>query len=115
MVPNGRELTVTLLFEIDDPQQRQKILSSLGGVEDKIYLEVGGKKIKAVPEGDVERTNEAGKASAVHFFHFPFSSEDVAAFRNPEVTVTFVIDHPNYGHMARLSQAMRQELANDFA
>ena len=114
MVPNGRELTATLLFEIEDPQQRHKILSSLGGVEDQIYLQVGERRLKAIPEGDVERTNEAGKASAVHFFHFPFSDADIAAFRDPKTPVVFVIDHANYGHMARLPDEMRRELANDF-
>lgn len=115
MIPNGRELTATLLFEIDDPRQRHKLLSSLGGVEDDIYLQVGERRIKAVPEGDVERTNQAGKTSAVHFFHFPFTDSDIAAFRDPKTPVVFVIDHASYGHMARLSDEVRRELANDFA
>lgn len=114
MIPNGRELTATVLFEIEDAGQRAKILSTLGGVEDYIYLDVGGSRIKAVPEGDVERTNEAGKASAVHFFHFPFSDADIARFRDMNAPAFFVIEHPNYGHMAKLPPAVRAELSKDF-
>jgi hypothetical protein len=114
MVPNGRELTATVLIEIEDAQRRTQILSTLGGIEDAMYLDVAGHKIKAVPESDVERTNDAGKTSAVHFFHFPFTDEDIAHFRDMNQSVTFVIEHPNYGHMARMPQTVREELSKDF-
>lgn len=114
MIPNGRELTATVLFEIEDAERRASVLATLGGVEDCIYLDVAGHKIKAVPEGDVERTNEAGKTSAVHFFHFPFTNDDVTRFRDMSLPAIFVIEHPNYGHMAKLPQDVREELSKDF-
>src|SRR3546814_141352 len=36
MIPKGQELTATLMFEIDDRRTRQRVLGSLGGVEDHI-------------------------------------------------------------------------------
>lgn len=115
MIPNGHELTASLFFEVDDPVKRAAFLSRLGGVEDHIFLQVGNDRIGAVPEGDVERTNEAGKASAVHFLHFPMTTAQIAAWRSGEGNVLVGIDHPNYGHIALITAEVRSELARDFA
>ena len=60
------------MFEIDNPLTRKKVLSSLGNVENKTYIKVNGNKIFAVPENDVDRTDNSGKTSSVHFLHFKF-------------------------------------------
>lgn len=114
MIPNGRELTATLMFEIDDPKLRESILGRLGGVEKHIYLHVGESRINAVPEGDVERSREDGKASSVHFLHFSFTGQQIADWKSGKGGVIFGIDHPNYGHMAIIGPEMREELARDF-
>ena len=53
LVPKGGELVATLMFEIDDPDRRAKILRSLGGVEEHLYVQVGDVKAYARPEQDV--------------------------------------------------------------
>lgn len=114
MVPNGSELTATIMFEVEDPQRRHDLLIRLGGVENCFVLKIGDAVVKAVPEGDVERTREEdGKASSVHFVHFPLTAAQIAAFRDPGVSVHAVIDHPEYGHTARLTPAVKAELARD--
>lgn len=115
MIPDGRELTATLMFEIDDPRIRDRILRGLGGVEDHIAITLGEDRIAAVPEGDVARTRSDGKASSVHFLHFPFTDDQVASWKAGEAQATFRIDHPNYGHIALIGPDVRRELANDFA
>ncbi|MBC8268651.1 MAG: DUF3501 family protein [Rhodospirillaceae bacterium] len=114
MVPNGRELVVTLMFEVDDPDRRATLLNGLGGVEETVSIEVGGDVIKGVAEDDIDRTTADGKASAIQFLHFPFTDEQVAGFKNPENRVVIVIDHEKYGHMAVMPTAMREALAQDF-
>jgi Protein of unknown function (DUF3501) len=114
MIPQGSELTATLMFEIDDERVRKRVLNSVGGIEEHIYIGVGVHKIYAVPEQDVDRTNEAGKASSVHFLHFPFTDEQIAIFNDDSVQVTFCMDHPNYGHMAIIQPEVKVELARDF-
>lgn len=42
MIPNGSELTCTLMFEIDEPGLRARVLGQLGGLEDHIYLSIDG-------------------------------------------------------------------------
>jgi hypothetical protein len=114
LVPKGRELVATVMFEIDDPVRRAALLARLGGVEETVFMRVGGETIKGVPEADVDRTSAAGKASSVQFIHFPFSDEQVEMFRKSGAEVVAGFTHPEYGHMAVLPEAVRAALAKDF-
>jgi hypothetical protein len=119
LIPQGRELIATMMLEIDDPARREKVLKRLGGIEGHVFFEIQGPggswRIQGEPTDDTERTTPDGKTSSVHFFHFRFSDDDVAAFRDPKRTVILGLDHPNYGHMAVVSLASREALARDFA
>ena len=114
MVPNGRELVVTLMFEIDDPVRRATLLNGLGGVEITLSITIGDDIIKGVPEDDIDRTTAEGKASSIQFLHFPFSDEQVSGFRDTSNKVVIGINHKKYGHMAIVPPAMREALAMDF-
>ena len=115
LIPQGSELVATVMFEIDDPVRRANTLARLGGVEDCFFLQVGGERASGVPEGDIERTREDGKASSVHFLRFALSEAQVAVFRDPKTTIMIGCDHPAYTHLAGLSPATRAELSRDFA
>lgn len=114
MVPNGRELVVTLMFEVDDPERRAALLNGLGGVEETLSIEIGGDVIRGIAEADIDRTTADGKASAIQFLHFPFRDGQVAEFKNPENRIVIAINHEKYGHMAVMPEPMRQALARDF-
>ncbi|MCH8237073.1 MAG: DUF3501 family protein [Proteobacteria bacterium] len=114
LVPNGRELVATLMFEIDEPVRRAEFLAGLGGVEETVTLAFEGETIKAVAEQDVDRTTAEGKASAIQFLHFPFTDAQAEKFRRPGAQVTLGIGHAKYGHMAVLPEAARSVLAQDF-
>lgn len=115
LIPNGRELVATLMFEIDDPARRAAVLAELGGVENMVTLRIGAASVRARPEGDIERTNEEGKTSAVHFLRFSFTPAAIAAFRDESQPALLAIEHPRYGHMAALPLETRRALAADFA
>lgn len=115
MIPNGDELTCTLMFEVEDPARRDVLLNKLGGVIDHIHFQIDGEKIGATPEQDVDRESASGKASAVLFLHFAFTQDQTAKFRNTANQILFQIDHPAYGHAAIIGGEMRAELARDFA
>ena len=115
LIPRGSELVATVMFEIDDPLRRARVLGSLGGVERHAFLRVGGDTIRGVPEDDQERTRDDGKASSVQFIRFPFTAAQVAAFRGGAGDVVVGFDHANYGHMAVMPPATRAALAEDFA
>ncbi len=114
LVPNGSELVATFMIEIDDPVRRARVLAQLGGIEETAFLKVGGETIRAIAEQDQDRTSEEGKASSVQFVHFPFSPAQIASFSQPGAEVVLGLSHPNYGHMAVLSEPVRAELAGDF-
>ena len=73
LVPNGKELIATVMFEIDNPILRAEFLGKVGGIENLIYLKINSEKIIAKPENDVDRTSAEGKASSVQFVHFDFN------------------------------------------
>lgn len=114
LIPNGADLVATLMFEIDQPERRQRVLAGLGGVEETVTMSFAGETITAVPEGDVARSTAEGRASSVHFLHFPFTREQAAKFRAPGAKVVVGIGHPGYGHMAAMPEAVRQALMHDF-
>ena len=113
LIPKGRELVATVMFEIDDPVRRKLLLSKLGGIEETAFLKIDGETVTGRPEEDVDRTSAEGKASSVQFIHFPLSAEQAAAFKREGAEVTLGFGHPHYGHMAVLPEATRAALAED--
>lgn len=113
LIPNGSELVATFMIEIDDPIRRDFMLRKLGYIEDKIYLSVGGEKIYAVPEQEVERTTEDGKTSAIHFLHFPMTETQKANFKDMQVEALIGIEHGEYGHLAMIAGDTRTALISD--
>jgi hypothetical protein len=115
LIPQGSELVATVMFEIDDPLRRARVLASLGGIEHKAFLRLGDAIVRGIAEEDQERSREDGKASSVQFIRFPFTAAQIAAFRGGAGDVILGFDHPDYGHMAVMPAAVRQALAQDFA
>ena len=114
LVPNGKELTATLMFEIDNPVSRATFLGKVGGIEEKVYMKVNGELIKAVPEEDVDRTSAEGKASSVQFIHFKFNDEQIKKFKSNSSLIEVGIDHDEYSHSTKLNDATVKSLSADF-
>ena len=114
LVPNGRELTATLMFEIDNPVSRAAFLGKVGGIEEKVFMKVDGDLIKAVPEEDVDRTSSEGKASSVQFIHFKFNEQQIEKFKSNSSDIMLGIDHVEYSHTTKLSDVVIKSLLADF-
>ena len=114
LIPKGKELIATLMFEIDNPVLRSEFLGKVGGIEEKIYIQLLDEKIKAKPETDVDRTSAEGKASSVQFIHFLFSSEQIKKFKNFNTEVIISIEHALYNHSVILSENIKKSLIKDF-
>lgn len=114
MIPQGNELTATVMFEVTDVARRVDILRTLGGVDEKLFLQVAGERIySTVNEDDIERTTADGKTSSVHFIRFQMNAAQAEAFKDKSVEVMVGCDHENYGHMSAISGAAREELIKD--
>ena len=115
LVPNGKELTATLMFEIDNPVSRATFLGKVGGIEDKVFMRVENDIIKAVPEEDVDRTSDEGKASSVQFIHFKFNESQIDKFKNNNHSIEIGIDHKDYSHTTKLTKDTIKSLTADFS
>ena len=115
LIPNGKELTATLMFEIDNPVSRSVFLSKVGGIEEKVFIKINGETIKAIPEEDVDRTSAEGKASSVQFIHFKFNDEQIQKFKSNGAEVEIGIDHKEYSHTTKLNAANLSSLSADFS
>tara|TARA_B110000438_G_C15791348_1_gene640830 strand:- start:1301 stop:1900 length:600 start_codon:yes stop_codon:yes gene_type:complete len=114
LIPKGKELVATLMFEIDDPTLRADFLGKVGGIEKKVYIQIEKEKISAIPEMDVDRTSEEGKASSVQFLHFKFSDEQIKKFKELKSEIVLSIDHSLYNHSKAIPQITMKSLLEDF-
>ncbi len=115
LIPNGKELTATLMFEIDNPISRAAFLGKVGGIEEMVFMKLNGETIKAVPEEDVDRTSAEGKASSVQFIHFNFTDEQIQKFKSSDVNIELGMDHKEYSHTTKLSKENIASLSEDFS
>jgi hypothetical protein len=115
LIPQGAELIATMMLEIEDADRRHKTLLGLGGIEETVFLDIGGDVIHATPTEYDDRTTPDGKTSSVHWLRFKLTPEQIARFRDSDDKVILGIAHKNYGHMAVLSADARAALSKDFA
>lgn len=120
LVPNGRNIVFTLMFEIDKKPLREQILSQLEHVEETVQLRfakvAGGQWTVSASStsGDAIARTSDGRTSAVHFLSFVMSKEQAADFKAApaaEVAVT----HDNYGHSVKIQAELMKELKEELA
>jgi len=113
LIPNGKELIATLMFEIDNPVSRAAFLGKVGGIEEKVFMKIDGEKIKAIPEEDVDRTSADGKASSVQFVHFKLNDKQINRFKSGLLDAELGIDHKEYSHTTKLTDINVKSLSAD--
>ncbi len=64
MIPNGSELSATVMIEIEDAERRHAALSRLGGIEHKMFLSIAGETARGLADPTRENTSPEGKASS---------------------------------------------------
>ena len=114
LIPNGKELVSTLMFEIDNPVIRATFLGKLGGVEENVFIKIDNDIIYGKPEIDVDRTSAEGKASSVQFIHFEFDQNQISKFKGNNVSIELGIDHKEYSHSTKLPVSTIKALSSDF-
>ena len=114
LVPKGKELVATLMFEIDNPLSRAEFLNKVGGIEEKVFIKIGNEKINSSPEQDVDRTSSEGKASSVQFIHFNFSDNQIGKFKDLSNDIFLGIEHNLYNHITKISEETKKALISDF-
>ena len=113
LIPQGDELIATMMLEIEDADRRHATLLTLGGIEECVFMDIGGEKIRATPTEYDDRTTPDGKTSSVHWLRFKLTPAQIARFIRDRVVLG--VEHKNYGHMAVLGGETKAALAKDFA
>lgn len=115
LIPQGEELIATLMLEIEDGNRRNATLLTLGGIEEAVFLEIGGDVIRATPTEYDDRTTPDGKTSSVHWLRFRLTADQIVHFKNGIERVVLGVSHKHYGHMAVLGEEARAALVKDFS
>jgi hypothetical protein len=115
LIPDGNNWKCTMLIQYNDVDERKRRLAQLIGVEDKVWVQVGGEdKSFAICDEDMDRTTE-DKTSAVHFMRYPLTPAQVAAAQQGAV-ITIGVDHPGFPCEPEvLGEAVRLALVADLA
>src|SRR3990170_6479859 len=109
LVPDGRNFKATMMLEYPDPEERQRWLAKLIGIEDKVWIQVRGfDRVWAIADEDLERENEQ-KTSAVHFLRLELSDAMARALKSG-AGVSIGIDHPHYRTHLDVPVAVREAL-----
>jgi hypothetical protein len=115
LIPDGSNWKATMLIQYPDVEQRQQELKRLIGIEELVWLQVGGfDKVYAIADEDLERDN-AEKTSAVHFLRFELDSDMVAAVK-AGAAISAGVEHENYQAVVNpVAGNLRDSLATDLA
>jgi len=114
LVPKGKELIATLMFEIDNPLSRSEFLNKVGGIEEKAFIKINDQKINSIPEKDLDRTSTEGKASSVQFIHFNFTNQQILKFKDLKNDIFLGINHKLYNHTIQIPENIKKSLITDF-
>jgi len=110
LVPGRDELSATLMIEITETRQIRSELDRLVGIDEHVFLDVGGSSVQARFD---PKQREEERIAAVQYVKFPLGPELAARFADPSVPARIRVEHPNYRAVARIEGAERAALGAD--
>ena len=112
LIPDGNNWKVTMLIEYPEPEQRQKALSLLVGIENLVWVKIGDSdKVFAIADEDLDRSTP-DKTSSVHFLRFELTSAQ-AKNLDKSVPIAIGIDHNNYQHQTDICKTTKASIIED--
>ena len=112
LIPDGQNLKATAMLEYQDVDERKRQLALLRGIEDLVWIQVGGfDPVYAISNEDLERSN-AEKTSAVHFMRFELEPDMIAALRSG-AALKMGSSHESYHHSTDVEPRIREALVAD--
>jgi hypothetical protein len=120
LVPGDRELSATVLVEIDDKAERERFLLEAKGLDRSFSLVVGGETCPGVHDAAREHPD---RTTAVHYLKFPLGAAADRALhdvlekkRKPsDVAIEVIVEHPRYSARVALSPEAVTSVAEDLA
>ena len=115
LLPRPRDLSATLMIEIEDKALIQPILDRFLGIDTgrHVWIEVGKELTVSAEFEPGHSDEERGKLSAVHFVRFAFPEPAVRAFAHSPTFL--VVDHPAEHGRAEISGETKAALLEDLS
>ncbi len=125
MAPGSHELCATMFVELEQDADVRSELARLHGIQNTVSLEIGSSagdsasrpsRAPAVElRGLDEDPDRPSDTVSVHVVRFTLTDEQRDAFRDPQVPVELVVDHPEYAESTPISGTTRLSLLADLA
>lgn len=111
LIPRRGELSATVMFEYETPEERAEILPKLVGIEHHLWLHVGDAEplLAELDRGQIDET----KVSSIQYAKWKLTDEHRELLRRDGTVVRIVIDHPSYQAQAVLSEDSRKAIRDD--
>jgi hypothetical protein len=113
-VPTDDELSMTLMIEIVDKEEREAFLRDAVGFEGHVWLVVDGERIRAT---SMDRSATPDRTTAVHYMKFRLPAGVAATLREASSAraahVSVQVDHPVYTAIAPLPAEAVAALSED--
>lgn len=111
LIPGDGDLSATLMFEYETPEERAEFLPKFVGIDRHVWLHVGdAERVLAVLDrGQIDDD----KVSSVQYARWRLGDEHRALLKRDGTVVRLVIDHPFYRAQAVMSEESRKEIMND--
>jgi hypothetical protein len=108
VVPEPGQLVAVLFLEVADPADLAAAAAHLEGVEDSVFIDVAGTRVRGVPE----TISPPGESAPAHYLRFSLGSEQRAAIVGGSAIATGT-DHANLNVSVRLDEDQRRAIAAD--
>lgn len=97
LIPDGCNWKATMMIEYPDVDERRVALARMGGIENRIWVQVEGyERVWAIADEDLERSS-ATKTSSVHFLRFELTPE-MAVSAKGSASIAMGVDHEAYSY-----------------
>lgn len=113
MLPGRDCLSATLLIDVADPQERDRRVVELVGLQDHVRLRFADGS--AAPATFDAEQFDGRRISAVQFLRFPLTGSQVEQLGQLSAAVHLVIDHPRYRVEHALGGPTRAALYDDLS
>jgi hypothetical protein len=112
LVPGPSYLTITLMIEIPDPEQRKKVLAQLAGLEKFIFLTLGTHQIPAQAI-HTQHYQDLGHqpTSTVHFLAFHLDEDQKRDFQNQQPSI--LCTHSDYAYNQKIPTTLWEALKEE--
>jgi hypothetical protein len=108
IVPEPGQLAALLFLEVADPADLFAAAAHLEGIEQAVFIEVEGKRVRGVPE----MVSPPGESAAAHLLRFALEPEQRAAIAGGSAIVVGT-EHPHLTVDVQLDEDQRRAVAAD--